>query len=155
MGTSTLHASAVLVGRCAALIRGPSGSGKSRLVLMLMAAADAGLLPFARLIADDRCHVDVAHGRLLVRPAAALAGLLEVRGLGLRQITFEPIALVGLVIDLCAGDARRLPVPEAQLTTIAGITLPRLAVAAGIEPIPLVLAALRTEQFDKDGSLNR
>src|SRR5215470_5935497 len=134
MATATLHASAVLVGSCAALIRGPPGSGKSRLTLALVAAADAGLLRFGRLVADDRCHIDVANGRLVVRPAAALAGLLEVRGLGLRRLPFEPVARVGVVVDLCANDAQRLPDATAKVATIAGITLPRVAVAPGIEP---------------------
>src|SRR5947209_968172 len=86
----TIHASAVLVGARAVLIRGPAGSGKSRLALDLIDAAAAGLLPFGRLVADDRAHVEAVHGRLLVRPAARLAGLIEMRGLGLRRFPFEP-----------------------------------------------------------------
>ena len=76
----------MLVGARAVLIRGPAGSGKSRLALALLHAAKQGLMPFARLVADDRAHVEAAHGRLLVRPAPALAGLIEVRGLGIRRL---------------------------------------------------------------------
>jgi serine kinase of HPr protein (carbohydrate metabolism regulator) len=54
----SIHASAVLIGARAVLIRGPAGSGKSRLALMLLSAAKQGLLPFARLVADDRAHVE-------------------------------------------------------------------------------------------------
>ena len=86
MSAPTIHASAVLVGARAILIQGPSGSGKSRLAMALLDAAGAGLVPFARLVADDRCHLETAHGRLLVRPAPALAGLIEVRGLGIRRV---------------------------------------------------------------------
>ena len=78
----TVHASAVLIGARAVLIRGPSAAGKSRLALCLLLAAQSGLLPFARLVGDDRLHLEVHHERLLVRPPAALAGLIEVRGLG-------------------------------------------------------------------------
>jgi len=85
----SIHASAVLIGARAALIQGPSGSGKSRLALALLQAAGQGLIPFARLVADDRAHVEAVHGRLLVRPAAALAGLIEVRGLGIRRRVLE------------------------------------------------------------------
>ena len=60
---STIHASAVLVGARAVLIRGPSGSGKSRLALDLIAAAAGGRLPFARLVADERAEIDDAAGR--------------------------------------------------------------------------------------------
>ena len=135
----TIHASAVLVGARAVLIQGPSGSGKSRLALALLQA-----VPVARLVADDRAHVEAHHGRLLVRPAETLAGLLEVRGLGIRRLAFEPLAVVGLVVDLGVPDAERLPRKTAGQTTIAGIVLPRLAVAPGLDPLPMVLAALRT-----------
>src|SRR4029077_15340497 len=83
---ATVHASAVLVGPRAVLIRGPSGSGKSRLALELIEMARTGSLPFARLVADDRVHLEAAHGRLLARPAEALAGLIEVRGGGLLRL---------------------------------------------------------------------
>jgi HPr kinase/phosphorylase len=136
---STIHASAVLVGARAVLIQGPSGSGKSRLALTLLQA-----MPFARLVADDRAHVEAMHGRLLVRPAEALAGLLEIRGLGIRRLPFEPLAVVGLVVELGVTQAERLPPDDAVRITIAGVGLPRLAVAPCVDPLPLVLAALRT-----------
>jgi HPr kinase/phosphorylase len=140
----TIHASAVLAGARALLIRGPAGEGKSRLVLGLIEAAESGLVPFARLVTDDRAHLEAANGRLLVRAPKALQGYLEVRGLGIRQLPFEACAVVGWVADLAAADAGRLPPPEALTTEISGIKLPRLAVAAGEDPLPLVLAALRT-----------
>lgn len=136
----TIHASAVLVGSRAALIRGPSGSGKSRLALDLVQAAQSGLLPFARLIADDRVHLQAEGGRLLVRPAPSLAGLLEVHGLGIRRLPYEPVAVVGMVVDLAAADAARLPGLEAGTVTLEGIEIPRLAVAGPAAPLPLILA---------------
>ena len=142
---STVHASAVLVGARALLIVGPSGSGKSRLALQLLQAADAGLLPFARLVADDRALIQACHGRLIVRPADELKGLIEVRGLGIRGMAFEPATVVGLVVDLAATDPKRLPAPEEQETVIAGITLARLAVAPGSDALPLILS-LRNSQ---------
>jgi HPr kinase/phosphorylase len=137
----TVHASAVLAGARAVLIRGPAGSGKSKLALALIDAAQTGLLAFARLVGDDRIHLEARHGRLLVRPAAPLAGLIEVRGLGIRRLAHEPVAVVGLVVDLAADDADRLP--ESSETLICGITLPRLAVAGSADPLSAVLAALR------------
>jgi HPr kinase/phosphorylase len=140
----TVHAAAVLTGARAALIRGPAGAGKSRLALALLHAADTGLLQFARLVGDDRLHLEACHDRLLARPAASLAGLIEVRGLGIRRLAFEPVAVVGLVIDLAADDAERLPAAASRETVISGISLPRLAVASGIDPLPAVLALLGT-----------
>jgi HPr kinase/phosphorylase len=139
---STVHASAVLVGPRAVLIRGPSGSGKSRLALDLIETARAGSLAFARLVADDRVHLENVNGRLLVRPAAALAGLIEVRGVGLRRVAYEPSAVVGLVVDLNAEDAQRLPNPATRRIEIGGTALPRLAVASGAAVLPAVLALI-------------
>ncbi len=149
--STTVHASAVLVGARAVLIRGPSGAGKSRLALELIAAARAGYLLFAKLVADDRVHLDAAAGRLLARPAAALAGLIEVRGLGLVRLDHEPSAVVGLVVDLAAADAERLPSSEKRQAEIEGISLPRLAVAAGATALPAVLGLITSfdgQRFD-------
>jgi HPr kinase/phosphorylase len=142
--TATIHASAVLVGVRAVLIRGPSGAGKSRLALDLLDAARTGRLTFARLVADDRAALEASHGRLLVRPAAALAGLLEVRGLGVMRVPYEPVAVVTLAVDLAA-DAERLPTAAARRTVIDGIDIARLAVTPEAEALPLVLAALAME----------
>jgi serine kinase of HPr protein (carbohydrate metabolism regulator) len=142
---TTIHASAVLVGAQAVLIRGPAGSGKSRLVLSLLNASAAGLLPFARLVGDDRVILEARHGRLLASPPNALAGLLEVRGLGLRRVPYEGLAAVGWVVDLAASGAERLPLLEDRTTTIEGVILPRVAIHACAEPAPVLLAALRTQ----------
>jgi HPr kinase/phosphorylase len=143
---STAHASAVLVGARAVLIRGSSGVGKSRLALELINAARVGSLLFARLVADDRVHLVPAGGRLLVRPVEALTGLIEVRGVGLLRLPHEPSAVVGLVIDLAATDAQRLPEPDRRKTEISGIALPRLAVAPDDKALPAVLALINSLQ---------
>jgi HPr kinase/phosphorylase len=141
---ATVHASAVLAGRRAVLIRGPAGAGKSRLALALIQAADCRLIPFARLVGDDRVELAACHGRLLARPAQALAGLIEVRGLGIRRLDHEPVAVIGLVVDLARPEAERLPGPAEQEVAVAGIILPRLAIGPGSDPLPAVLARLLT-----------
>jgi len=139
----SIHASAVLVGARAVLIRGPAGCGKSRLALALLAAAAQGLVRFARLVTDDRAELEPRHGRLLVRPPAAIRGLIEIRGLGVRRLPFEPLAVVGLVVDLGASDAQRLPLPHAREILLEGVSLPRLGILPEADPLPLVLAAMR------------
>ncbi len=141
---STVHASAVLVGARAVLIRGPPGSGKSRLALDLIEAGRTGALPLARLVADDRVYLEPTGGRLLARPAEALAGLIEVRGVGLRRVAHEPSAVVGLVVDLAAADADRLPDTARRRTAVEGIELPRLAVASGAPALSSTLALLNS-----------
>jgi len=139
---TTIHASAVLVGARAVLIRGPSGAGKSRLAYAVIEAARTGLIAFARLVGDDRVHVEAAHGRLLARPAEGLVGLIEIRGLGIRRVPYEPLAVVGLVIDLAATDAERLPTPAKA--AVSGVALTRLVVAPGADPLPILFAALNS-----------
>jgi len=143
---ATIHAAAVLLGARAVLIRGPSGSGKSRLAFELIAEGRRSALLLARLIGDDRVYVEAAGGRLLVRPAEALAGLIEVRGVGLLRLAYEACAVVGLVVDLAATDAERLPEAARQETRIDGIALPRLAVASDDAALPMVLAFLTSRQ---------
>ena len=146
MSAPTVHASAVLVGPRAVLIRGPSGSGKSRLVLAMLDAAAGGRLRFARLVGDDRLHLQAAHGRLLVRPAPELAGLVELHGMGIRRLPYEPVAVVGWVVDLAAADAERLARPSKRTVMLEGIVLPRLAVAAAADPCRLLLGLLNTSE---------
>jgi HPr kinase/phosphorylase len=143
-GPPTIHASAVLVGARAVLLRGPAGCGKSRVALSLIEAGQVGRLAFARLVADDRVQVEARHGRLLVRPPQSLAGLIEVRGLGIRRLPYEPLAVVGLVVDLEASAAERLPAESARTATVASVTLPRLAVASCADAAAVLLAALGT-----------
>jgi HPr kinase/phosphorylase len=139
---ASVHASAVLVGNHAVLIRGPSGAGKSRLAFDLILAGRAGQIPHCVLIGDDRVQLQASKGQLVVRPARELAGLIEIRGLGIRRCDFAEEAIVGLVVDLRAVDAERLPPPEALTTSISGIEIPRIPVGAGFAALPLVVAAL-------------
>jgi hypothetical protein len=131
------------------LIRGPAGSGKSRLALNLIQAASNGKLIFARLVADDRVHVEATHGRLIARPPAALAGLLEVRGLGIQRLPYEPMAVVSWVVDLDVAAPMRIPDASTAHAVLAGVRIRRLAVAPGCDPVPIVLVAVTShpQQF--------
>jgi hypothetical protein len=147
----SVHASAVRVGERAVLIRGPSGAGKSRLAFNVILAGRAGQLPPAILVGDDRVHLDTVGGQLQVRPVPELAGLIEIRGLGIRRCDFVNEALVGLVVDLAASDAARLPPPEALVVRLNGVLLPRIPIGTGYDPLPLIAAALTTT--DGSGSV--
>ena len=137
-----MHASAVKVGHRAVLIRGASGTGKSRLAFDLILAGRAGQIPPAVLVGDDRVHLRASQGQLTVHPARELAGLIEIRGLGIRRCDFVEDAIVGLVVDLAAPDAERMPPPEAFQTQISGTKIPRIPVGLGFAAFPLVIAAL-------------
>lgn len=97
-----IHASCVARDDAGVLLLGPPGCGKSDLVLRLL---DRG---FA-LVADDR--VEIADG--IARPAPGLAGLLEVRGLGIVALPHVASARLVLAVDL-AGKPDRLPEPATE-----------------------------------------
>lgn len=91
-----------MIGRKAVLILGDSGAGKSDLLLRLM---DDG----AKLVADDRTELYVTRGRLCARAPKSIAGLMEVRGLGIVAQPFAKGAQVALAVRL--GIPERLPGP--------------------------------------------
>ena len=108
----------------AVLLRGPSGSGKSDLALRLI---DDG----ARLIADDQTHLAKKGHALIASPPRALAGMIEVRGLGIvtlprgRLMAAAPLALL---VDLVpTKEVERMPEPAREV--VQDIELPRLALA--------------------------
>jgi HPr kinase/phosphorylase len=150
---ASIHASAVRIGERAVLIRGPSGAGKSRLAFDLILAGRSGQLPTAVLVGDDRVRLDTVGRELWVRPVEELAGLIEIRGLGIRRLDFVTEAVVGLVVDLAAVDAERLPLPEALQISVSGVSLPRIPIDRGYSPLPLVVAALTTTNSSCSGNL--
>ena len=98
-----VHATAVAIDGRAVLLRGPSGSGKSDLALRLI---DAG----ARLVADDQSELSRRGDVLMVRAPATIAGLIEVRGLGILRFDALAEAPVALIADLVPADrVERLP----------------------------------------------
>ncbi len=140
----SVHASAVMTRDYAVLIRGPSGSGKSRLAFALLLAGRAGQIPEATLIGDDRIILVAKDRTLTAHAVPELAGKIEIRGLGIRHCGHTPQGTIGLVVDLDASDAERLPPPNALKTVISGVEVPRIPVAKGHDPLPLVVAFLTT-----------
>ena len=120
----TLHASCILVGEAGVLIRGPSGSGKSALARQIVAEMK-GLGRFARLVCDDRVRLASRHGRLVATALPSVAGCIEVRGVGLLTIPYEPSAILRAVVDL-TGDPPRLPEAADLEANLCGVALPRI-----------------------------
>jgi serine kinase of HPr protein (carbohydrate metabolism regulator) len=123
----SLHATAVVHGESGVLILGPSGSGKSALALALMARANA-TGAFSALIGDDRIFLSEAHGRLIARGAAIMAGVIERRTAGLITVRHESAAVVRLAVELCERGRRWPRMPDDDDGLIVGeVALPRLA----------------------------
>jgi HPr kinase/phosphorylase len=94
------HGSCVARDGAGVLLLGPSGTGKSDLALRLLRQGFV-------LVADDQ--VDVIDG--FARSPTALAGLLEVRGLGIVRLPYLPVVKLNIVAVL-ADQNERLPHPE-------------------------------------------
>jgi HPr kinase/phosphorylase len=115
-----LHGSCISRDGDAVLVLGPPGCGKSDLVLRLLARG-------FELVADDQ--VDIADG--VASCPANLAGLLEVRGLGIVCLPNRPSARVVLIVEL-DGRADRLPLPHQH----TDLNLPVVRIDAGAASAP-------------------
>lgn len=150
--TITLHATTVALGGRGVVLRGPSGSGKSDLALRLL---DDGRGD-ARLVADDYTEVtadpaaaDGTTSGLTGTAPAAIAGLLEVRGVGILRLPAErlhpgPVPL-RLVVDLVRAETvERLPPADAAAELLPGHRLPlvRLDPFAASAPAKVRLALM-------------
>lgn len=137
MTGTVLQASAVAIGGRALLIEGPPGSGKSSLALALI---DRG----AGLIGDDGVTLTRKGEVLLASPPPRIAGLLEVRGVGIVTLPTATAAPVALILALGGPPAERLPAPPLPTRLIAGVSVPVLAFDPGtIAAAPRAEWALR------------
>jgi HPr kinase/phosphorylase len=116
-----VHGTAVAIDGEALLLRGPPGAGKSDLALRLI---DGG----ARLVADDQVELRRRGERIWLRAPAVLAGLLEVRGIGILRLEADAEAPLALLIDLVPGEAAER-LPQARFETVLGLPVRRFAVA--------------------------
>ena len=144
-----IHASCVAIGAKGVLILGESGAGKSDLTLRLI--DDGG-----KLVADDRTELYLMRGALCARAPKSIAGLLEVRGLGViaqpnrRSVTLALAARLGASVG-------RLPdpafyTPPAPLRMAKPLPFIMLDGAAPSAParIRLALAAFTKGLFRDD-----
>jgi HPr kinase/phosphorylase len=148
-------------GWVAAMIRGPSGSGKSDLALRCLAqplnnivATTVGQLD-CRLVADDCTDLVLAGGLATSDPIitaqspASIAGLIEVRGLGIVRVPHVSAARLVLIVDLVtSAEVPRYPVPTTpQIEPVASVAhLPHISIAPfeAASPLKLLLALVRT-----------
>lgn len=141
-----VHGTCVALGRRAALLRGPSGSGKSDLALRFLFLARRGpaALEPPALVADDQVRISRDSDRLLAAAPESIAGKMEVRGVGIVGIKPVAEAELVLVVDLVApNEVERMPEP--QTVPLLGLEIPliRLAPMEASAPIKLALALAR------------
>ena len=103
------------------LLRGPSGSGKSDLALRVVEAG-------GRLVADDQTRLTREGDRLVAAAPDAIAGQLEVRGLGILPVPSVGRAPLLLVLDMVPPEqVERFPEPGT--CSYLGVAVPLLGLA--------------------------
>lgn len=122
-GELVMQASAVVIGGRALLIEGPPGSGKSSLALALI---DRG----AGLIGDDAVRLTRGGGEIIASPPPHIAGLIEVRGIGIVTLPLADPAPVALILTLGSAAGERLPEVAAR-RDILGLAIPVLPFTPG------------------------
>lgn len=108
------HASCVAIEGRAVLISGASGAGKSDLALRLI---DRG----ATLVSDDQVALSAKGPTLQATAPATIAGKIEVRGLGIVDMTYCSPMPVALLIELTR-DVERMPGRRSR--SLCGIDVP-------------------------------
>jgi len=123
-----IHGTCLAIGGDGVLLLGAPGSGKSDLALRLIDAAGMGLSGVARsarLVADDQVAIRRADGRLIASAPQALAGKLEIRGIGIVDIAPQANAALRLAVRLTpAAEIERLPDLAQARMEILGIAIP-------------------------------
>ena|SRR5687767_7423303 len=127
MSAVSHQATCVAIGGRGVLIEGPPGSGKSSLALALI---DRG----ATLVGDDGVLLVTRDGRLWALPPPNIAGLLEIRNVGLAALPAEA-APVELVLRLDTTAPRQ---PEsAEKVLLGGMSLPLVRLWPETHALPL------------------
>lgn len=139
--TATLvHGTCLDFGGTGVLILGPPGSGKSDLALRLIDAPGRGLgghLASARLVADDQVLLLRDGGGIVATAPAPLAGLIEVRGIGILTADFHRRSRIGLLVRLLpAADIERLPEPSDSVEELLGVGLPTIRIDPRLASAP-------------------
>ena len=116
-----VHASCVALESKGVLLRGAPGAGKSDLALRLIEGE-------AQLVADDQVALTSTGEALLAAPPARIAGLLEVRGIGVVSMEFVQQCPIHLVVDLVQPDTVER-MPEAATVDLCGHRIARVMLA--------------------------
>lgn len=140
-----IHATCISIAGMGVLLRAPAGGGKSDLALRMIDQPGRGLgknLMETILIADDRVAIWRNGERLMAACPKTLSGLLEVRGLGIVQLSCGSEVELGLTVDLGKDVAvDRMPDLLVNTYSLWGVSVPKIAIAPFEASAPAKLRA--------------
>ncbi|MDD5585969.1 MAG: HPr kinase/phosphatase C-terminal domain-containing protein [Alphaproteobacteria bacterium] len=129
-----IHASCVAFDGRGVLLAGDPGAGKSEIALCLIEAG-------AKLVSDDQTALHVENGRLIAAPPASIAGLIEVRHVGLLRLPYCPSAPVMLYVDLVPDTAKLERMPESERVFLLDQPVRRLSLSSHESATPVKIRA--------------
>lgn len=112
-----VHATTIDIAGLGVLILGESGAGKSDLALRLIGGG-------ALLVADDQTDVEVVGTELRATSPKPIAGLIEVRGVGVVSAATKRATRLRLAVSLTATTPERMP--ESRAWSLPGVAEPSI-----------------------------
>jgi serine kinase of HPr protein (carbohydrate metabolism regulator) len=129
-----LNATCVAIDDKGVLLAGPPGAGKSDLALRLI---DSG----AKLVADDQTELTAAEDGLIASPPSSIAGLFEMRHVGLIRMPYVASVRIALYIELALLHEKLARLPDADKTFLLDRPVPRLRLPAFAASTPAKIRA--------------
>lgn len=131
---SIIHATCVAVDGKGVLLKGKSGSGKSDVALRLI---DRG----HQLVSDDQVKLTIVDNALYASAPENIAGMLEIRGLGIINIPYVQSIIIDMVVELAdKGSVERMP--SLTDTLINGISISHFMLYPFEQSAPLKIERL-------------
>ncbi len=115
-----MHASFVVWKKKGILFRGKSGSGKSELALKFIENKNAVL------VADDIVLLENRKNKLFGKVPENIAGLLEIRNVGISNYKYIPEAEISLLVNLVQTKQNLERFPKNKSENILGVEIPAI-----------------------------
>jgi HPr kinase/phosphorylase len=140
-----VHATCIAVGGKGILLLGDPGSGKSDLALRLIdspGSATGDKILTAQLVADDQVRLARVEDHLEAQAPEALAGLLEIRGVGIVRVKHLDSIRVNLAVRLRSqAEIERMPDLAEQQHVLLGIRIPLVEIDPAAASAPARIRA--------------
>jgi HPr kinase/phosphorylase len=125
------------------LLRGASGSGKSDLALRLI---DSG----AQLVSDDYTEIHSKDDIAVLRAPCAIQGKIEVRGLGLMEMSFAKDTSLELIFDMVPF-SKIERAPPTNFFSFNGLSFPVRSVDPFMASAPAIIRLAARQDILKTG----